>query len=165
MSVKEFHLFHGIVLTKLVRSDRPVTLRMIETRPGEAWSSYTLNADAADLFIKHSTSWRATERKGGGKSWSFVFGTNQVRQMAASARRRPTFAVLVCGDRSTGAKGMQVCLLEPQHLSELIDFASSRQQAITVSYHPGRKLRVYKGRRERLRIAQGALDSWRVPGS
>lgn len=37
MAIDEFELFHGVVLTKLVRSDRPITLRMIETRPREAW--------------------------------------------------------------------------------------------------------------------------------
>jgi hypothetical protein len=35
MSVHEFELFHGIVLTKLIRSDRPITLRMFETKPSE----------------------------------------------------------------------------------------------------------------------------------
>lgn len=35
MSVKEFELFHGAVLTKLLRSEKPVALRLIETRPWE----------------------------------------------------------------------------------------------------------------------------------
>jgi hypothetical protein len=30
MTIKQFELFHGAVLTKLVRSDRPITLRMID---------------------------------------------------------------------------------------------------------------------------------------
>ncbi len=30
MPIREFELFHGAALTKIVRSDRPMTLRMIE---------------------------------------------------------------------------------------------------------------------------------------
>jgi len=165
MSVSEFQLFHGIVLTKLVRSDRPITLRMIETRPNEAWSSYTLNSDAADLYIKHSTVWRQTERGVKGRSWSFVFGVNQLRQMAASEKARPVYVALVCGASDTKTKDMQVCLLEPQHLHDLLQPSLDRQQAITVSYHPGINLRVFKDRKERFKIPQGALEKWRVPGS
>jgi hypothetical protein len=54
MAVHEFELFHGIALTKLVRAERPISLRMIKTRPGEAWSAYTINNEV-ELFLKHST--------------------------------------------------------------------------------------------------------------
>jgi hypothetical protein len=47
MSVHEFELFHCMFLTKLVQSDRPITLRMFETKPSEEWSIYKLN-DAVD---------------------------------------------------------------------------------------------------------------------
>jgi activator of HSP90 ATPase len=50
MPLREFELFHGGVITKIVRSERPVTLRLIETKPEEKWSTYTLN-DKVDLFI------------------------------------------------------------------------------------------------------------------
>ena len=64
MSVKEFELFHGAVLTKVLRSDRPVALRLVGTRPGENWSTYTLN-DAVDLLVSHSKSPRSVARSGG----------------------------------------------------------------------------------------------------
>jgi len=46
MPIQQFHLFHGAVLAKLMRSGRPVGLTMIETR-GEAWSSYRVNDELA----------------------------------------------------------------------------------------------------------------------
>jgi hypothetical protein len=161
MPVRTFHLFHGIVLTKLVRSDRPITLRMIETRPNEAWSSYILN-DLVELYIKHSAIHRQTEQR---KSWSFVFGLNQLKQMEASQRKRDVYVALVCGDTDTTTKDMQVCLLEPRHLRDLVEFSTDRQQSITINYQPGHKLRVFKDGKEHFKIAQGALDEWQVPGS
>ena len=52
MSIKDLELLHGAVLTKLVRSDNPITLRMIETNRNEARSAYTLN-DEVILYIKY----------------------------------------------------------------------------------------------------------------
>jgi hypothetical protein len=31
MSVREFELYHGAVLTKILRSEKPVALRLVET--------------------------------------------------------------------------------------------------------------------------------------
>jgi hypothetical protein len=146
MAVDEFELFHGVVFTKLLRSQRPVTLRLIETKPGEAWSAYTIN-DEIDLFIKHSASPRLFSRGKGGKSWSFVFGTAQLAQMAASAVKRPLYVALVGGSRNI-KDTMKVCLLEPDQITELVDFSSSTTQAITVRYIPRGKLRVFKDKRE-----------------
>ena len=162
MAVQKFELFHGIVLTKLVRSDRPITLRMIETRPGEAWSAYTLN-DEVDLFVKHSTTPREVARAKGARSWSFVFGVDQLRQMAASSR--PVYVALVGGSRDVNDGKMQVCLLGPEEVAELIDTSAATPQAVTVRYLPGKSLRVFKGRKERFRIPQNRLDRWAVPGS
>lgn len=39
VSIREFELFHGAALTKIVRAERPVTLRLIETRPDDAWAT------------------------------------------------------------------------------------------------------------------------------
>ena len=164
MAVHEFELFHGIVLTKLVRSDRPITLRMIETRPAEAWSAYTLNNEV-DLFIKHSTTPRTVARGGGGKSWTFVFGVEQLHQMALSTSKREVYVALVGGDREVKTRDMQVCLLRPAELRNLIDLTSDSPQTLTVRYAPGKRLRLLKERKEKLRIPKNRLDTWDVPGS
>jgi hypothetical protein len=81
MSVREFELFHGIALTKIMRSDRPVTLRMIETNPDEAWAAYRIN-DEIVLYIKYRTVSRELRRNGGGLAWSFMFGTSELVRCA-----------------------------------------------------------------------------------
>ena len=163
MTVHEFELLDGVVLTKLVRSDRPITLRMIETRPDEACSAYKLN-DEVDLFIKHRTTSRSLAG-GKGRSWSFVFGIDQLQQMSKSTARAGVYIALVCASRQVKDPQRCVCLLYPREVKELLDFSVPAQQPITIKYSPGRSLRVYKGRKETYKVPQNRLEKWSVPGS
>ena len=118
MTIKQFELFHGAVLAKVVR-DRPVALRMIETRPGEAWAVYTIN-DAVDLFLKHSTSARTLTREPGGFSWQFAFSPEQVNQIHERQVSRQVYVALVCGQSDVKQGKMQICFLHPDQLAQLI---------------------------------------------
>jgi len=163
MSVREFELYHGAALAKVLRSEKPVALRLVETKPGENWSTYTLN-DAVDLLVTHSKGPRPVSRGGGGTSWSFVFSTNQLRQMNPANSMHPVWVAMVCGRKSPAEGEMQVCLLDPGQLAEVIDF-SAPQQSLTVRKPSGRgKLRVFKDRHEKFLVAQSRLDNWEVPG-
>jgi len=163
MPVKEFELYHGAVLTKILRSEKPVALRLIETRPAENWSTYTLN-DTVDLLVSHSKSPRSVSRQGGGTSWSFVFSRNQLRQMNPDSRSRPVWLALVCGREKPSDGEMHVCLLDPEQVREAVDF-SADQQSLTVRKPGGKgKLRVFKDRREKFLVAQSRLNKWEVPG-
>lgn len=163
MAIKQFELFHGAVLTKLLRSDRPVTLRMIETRPGEAWAVYTIN-DEVDLFVKYSITARKLTRRQGALSWTFVFSPEQISQIRKLQAERDVYAALVCGRKDIKTGGLQTCLLRPDELEHLLDFNDASQQSLTVRYVPRKKLRVYSGHRVELLVAQNALDEWDVPG-
>jgi hypothetical protein len=163
MAVKESELFHGAVLTRLLRKEKPVTLRLVETRANESWSTYTLN-DSVDLLVSHSKSPRDVSRNGGGTSWSFAFSRNQLRQMNPGVRNRPVYVALVCGRASPSDGKMYTCLLYPEEVADLVDF-SGDQQSLTVR-KPDRKgeLRVLKDRRVRVLVPQSRLDRWEVPG-
>ena len=164
MTVKEFELYHGAVLTKVLRSEKPVSLRLIETKPGENWSTYTLN-DVVHLLVTYSKNQRPVSRSGGGISWSFVFSTNQLRQMNPAKSKRPVWVAMVCGRKTPAEGDMQVCLLDPDQIAEAIDF-SAEQQSLTVRKPSSKgKLRVFKDRDERFLVAQSRLDNWEVPGA
>jgi hypothetical protein len=164
VSVREFELYHGAVLTKVLRSEKPVALRLVETKPSENWSTYTLN-DSVDLLVTHSKGPRPVSRGGGGTSWSFVFSTNQLRQINPVKSTRPVWVAMVCGRKTPADGEMQVCLLDPEQISEVIDFGAS-QQSLTVRKPSGKgKLRVFKDRQEKFLIAQSRLDKWEVPGA
>jgi len=162
MPVREFELYHGAVLTKILRSEKPVALRLVETRPGENWSTYTIN-DEVDLLVSHSKSPRPVSRAGGGTSWSFVFSRNQLRQMNPESRSRPVWVALVCGRKNPSDGEMHVCLLDPEQVREVVSF-TAEQQSLTVRKPSGRgKLRVFKDRHEKFLVAQSRLDKWEVP--
>lgn len=52
MAIKEFELFHGAVLAKLLRSNEPITLCLIERSERDPWASYRIN-DACSIYIKY----------------------------------------------------------------------------------------------------------------
>ena len=165
MAVKDFHIFHGVVLARLLRNERPVSLRLIETKPSESWSTYTLN-DAIDLFVAHSTSAREYERDGGGHSWTFSLSPNQVRQIRPDRHVRDVYVALVCATRDVLAQPMVVCVLSPDQTADLFDGPVSVAQSITVRKPAGKgRLRVMKDRYERYKIAESFLDDWDIPGS
>ncbi|WDT93026.1 hypothetical protein JDY09_06435 [Thermoleophilum album] len=154
MAIDIFACLHGAALTKLLRSEQPVTLRMIETRPRDAWSAYLLN-DAALLFIKYSTNRKQIQ---GGFSWRFTFGDSQLEQMSSSQHK--VYLALVCGSESLSElkRGSCVCLLEPKELHEVIDTNSAAPQGMTVRWYPGKSLRVMKDGREMFKIPQNRLE-------
>jgi hypothetical protein len=165
MTIKQFELYHGAVLTALARSDRPVTLRMIETRPSEAWAVYTLN-DEVELYVKYSTAVRGLKTRPGASSWTFVFGSDEVAKLSELSAERDVYAALVCARKAISKdKCMHVCLLRPEELGRLIDLDDHCSQSTTVRYVPRKKLRLFSGRRVELRVAQSALARWEVPGS
>ncbi|TCD46848.1 hypothetical protein [Chlorobium sp. N1] len=164
MSVREFELYHGAVLAKILRSDKPVALRLVETKPGENWSTYTLN-DAVSLLVTFSKGPRPISRGNGGISWSFVFSVNQLRQMNPDNSELPVWVAMVCGRKSPADGDMQVCLLDPEQLADVIDFTAA-QQSLTVRNPKGRgQLRVFKGRKETFLVPQSRLEKWELPGS
>jgi len=162
-NVAQFEVLHGIVLTKLVRNPQPVALRMIETRPREAWSIYRIN-DVVSLCIKHSAKPYLNKRSK--KSWQFLFSPRDLEQLHKDAKM---YTALVCGAGEVTANHMQICLLNPDDMAQLLDTSASRAQkaqAIRVTYLPGKQLRVSSARvsKDRL-IDRSRLDKWEIPGS
>jgi hypothetical protein len=162
MSIKDFELFHGIVLTKMIRSDHPVSLTMIETNRDQFWSAYRVN-DASFLYIKYRTGARKTRRPRG-LSWVFTFGDDQLQQIRRLKEQHPVFLALVC----IAKKPLSVCLLEPSEIERCINLDGQRAQSIIILYQQNRKLRVHgplNSEADELRIPQSRIDRWTPPGN
>jgi len=164
VAVREFELFHGAVLAKLVRSDRPISLRMIETHPSEAWSSYVIN-DEIRLMIKHCTKQRKLKREPGSVSWTFVFGADQLRQLRPDDSGRSVWAALVGGGRDVKEDAMQICLLDQEEIQQVLDLRATKPASLTVRYVPGKQLRVMRQHKCAFHVPQGRLEKWEIPGS
>ena len=163
--IKNFELFHGAVLTKLMRNTRPLTLRLVQTRPDDNWAVYTLN-DEIDIFIKHCTSPRENIRAEGGLSWTFTFNQEHIKELRELKEKRPISLALVCGQKNLSDGRMEICLIKPDELHEVINFDVDDQKSITVRYKKGaKKLRIYFERQEKLLVALNAIENWEIPGS
>jgi hypothetical protein len=167
-TVHEFEMFHGIVLTKLVRRRHPVSLSMIETRTKDAWSEYKVN-DQVVLYVKHSTSPRSLKREGG-IAWNFSFATDHISRIRTLRDGGDICMVLVCGDRHLAElRAMQICLLQRHQVVGLLDLDSSKPQAVRVRYLPGtgKSLRVrgsLNGTGEVV-VPRSGFDNWQIPGT
>ena len=162
MPVREFELFHGVILTKLVRNDRPLTLRLIETSTELSWAAYKLNAEVT-LVMKSSSTPRALKRESG-TAWTFNFGPSDLAQLQLAGSNG--YVALACGSKKLDPGKMEVCFLRPDQVSLLLDTSSSAQQAVTVKALPRKQLRVSSGRvTKELLVPQNALETWELPGS
>ena len=165
--VKDFELFHGIVLTKLVRADRPVTLRMIETNPSKAWAAYKIN-DAVIIYAKYRTNPRRSTRHKGSYTWSFPFANDELRVLSQLQDDAQVYLTLICARQKIRGRNasMYTCLIEPADIEELIDLSSTTSQCISVKYIPRCSFRVRGSMIPReLLIHRNDLDQWQVPGS
>jgi hypothetical protein len=61
MPIQEFELYHGAVLTKVMRTDPMPTLRLIEKDQRDARGSHRVD-DSVILHIKHAKASRALKR-------------------------------------------------------------------------------------------------------
>jgi len=177
-TVKEFHLLHGIVLTKISRNERP-SLRLVETDISNVWAAYIIN-DVVIVYIKYSLSGRKTKKEK--SSWVFQLTTSELEKIRELQKQRDVYFALVGGgfssidgkqiktkDKHIDAKQMEVCLLYPDEIERCIDMDSETGQFVTVEVMPGESLRAYgsKNSNERKKpvISRNRLDSWKIPGS
>ena len=164
MSIDLFELFHGVVLTKLLRSGNPVKLCMVETNPKECWSAYKLN-DEVMLYIKYSTN--PQERKKDALVWIFTFSPSNLVEIHRLHQFQKVFFALGCGDKDVSKGSMHVCFLDPEEFDQCTDLNGDGSRTITVKYYPGKKLRVWgnkNGMEAPLNIAARSLEKWVVPG-
>ncbi len=163
MPIKKFELYHGAVLAKILRADRPTSLRLVETRPSQDWSSYTVN-DAVNLFVCHRGDGREFRQSGGGVAWTFVFSKNQLRQLSGNPDGRPTWAALVGASANMDGTSAVVCLLSPEEIRKFIDLGANKPQSLTIRKPASKgKLRIVKGKKEVALVAQNRIDTWKIP--
>ncbi|OHB76255.1 MAG: hypothetical protein A2Z25_16215 [Planctomycetes bacterium RBG_16_55_9] len=181
MPIRDFELYHGALLTKLVRSDRPVTLRMIETEADECWSAYTID-DTVTVYTKASGHGKFYEKDNSVK-WTFTFQPKHLNDLRRLSEQNDVYIALVCANHSIPRqvpfslgsyeeewrrwlelenalrhKLTGICFLEPDEWRRCFDLDDHRTQSIVVELAKGKAFLV----NNHLRVAQKALDSWQV---
>lgn len=160
MAIKNYEMYHGAVLVHLIRREKPISLRLIEARSSENWSTYIIN-DALSILITHSTNARSVKQGGEGTAWTFGFSKKQIEQIKNA--EKPIHVAMVCARKTVGDEKQVICLLSPDHVADLFD-TSRDNQGLTIRKPRGKgKLRVFKEKREKFLVAQNAIDTLEIP--
>jgi len=164
MSIRQFELYHGAVLARIVRNDRPVTLRLIESKVNDAWAAYNID-DAATLYMKHISAGYESQNHSVW-AWTFSFDPSQLNRLSQLQEKCPVYLVLICGQREVArGRQMEVCLLSSDQVNQCIDLAASCAQSIRVEARPGCELRVSGSKRKpenALLVPRNALDKFGI---
>ncbi len=100
--IKDFELYHGVVLTKIVRQGGAESISLIE-RGGdkEAWAAYHVNASCV-VYVKYrGKPNKARNKAKEAKCYSFSFHPvhlDQFKRYEAKYGEENTFMALVCAD-------------------------------------------------------------------
>jgi hypothetical protein len=168
MAIRDIELFHGVVFTKLLRSDRPINLKLFEFNSDKSSAAYIVN-DEVVLYVKHSKTPKSRQRKNYACAWIFNFSPNHLKEIQGFSKDKHVHMVLVCGDESLkNARDMQVCFLYPMEAAVCIDKNATSTQSITVANVDKGKLRVWGTKNSSsnpLLIEKYRLESWDVPGN
>lgn len=156
MTIATFEYMHGAVLTKLLRNDRPITLRLIETNPEECWSLYRLNLDV-NLVIKYATSHRETSK---GRIWTFTVSGKQRDYLTSTEQ---VWMALVCCGAALNDRQSAVCLLAPEEANLLLATPGTPNASVRMA--PGKRLRVTINGYVELVVPRSRLETWEIPGS
>ena len=160
MFIKHFEIFHGIALTKLLRSEKPVSVSLIETKPAEDWQVY--GVIDVDLFVKHRAGSTSLVRKKGGHSWQFSFSPREISRISQKDNR-PVYVALVCG-QSNIQEEMEICFLKPEQAEKIFPLDSNKPFSLTVRSEPHHRLAVIVDRKVKDIIPRNAIETWEIPG-
>lgn len=168
MSVQEMELFHGAVLAKLFRSDKPVSLRMVEMDFKQSRRAYLVN-DEAYIYIKHSKVPRLSKKEFT-RTWNFSFSPDHINDfLDLHSNSKDVFLALVCGQAIIDKdQTIEICFLNWSQIWSCIDVTkANEQQYVTVKFQKGYSFRVWGTNlpiSKPILISQNALSDWTVPG-
>ncbi|QDT48912.1 hypothetical protein Pan258_29590 [Symmachiella dynata] len=159
-NIQQYEFLHGCVLTAIMRSDRPSTVRLIETDVNSAWSMYKVND--AFIHIKPRTT-STVQKRDSSRNWQFTFSRSELEKIKANESN----VVLVCANSNIKTKDkMWRILIDFETFEELVDLDGlPAQDSISAKYRPNAKKIDISGGGITVLIAPKALLDWEIPGS
>lgn len=165
MSIKIFEYYHGAVLTKLVRNNKPVTLTMVENDKKGAWCEYKIN-DEIVLYTKYCSKPIYCEINQS-FLWRFTFNPNELEHIFKQRRNCAVYTALVCGQEQISLFNTCIGFIQPYELDQCISVHSFGPETLNVQLIPTCKLRIWGNIntvKNPLLVAQNRLENWVVPG-
>ena len=135
MAIKDFELYHGAVLARLLRKDISTSLKLVETNKDSS-STYIINDNIA-LYIIYRSPIKTDKHL----RWSFSFNENQLSEINKYSNFKLIFA-LACINKEFKGYYSEICMLEESEIRELIDLDYIVEQRINVYMEKGKSFRV-----------------------
>ena len=154
MSISPFELYHGAVLSQVVRHPK-TALKLIERKDNQGWASYGVTDNAADylLYIKYASKHAYSKKR---KKYNFTFSPQDISRLKKKKDEK-VLVCLVCGSE-------EICLLDNDDLKELQLWGINKYRNVSVSWIGGSSLTVRSGGNKlRHKIARNRLKNfpWR----
>lgn len=161
MSIKEFHFYHGAVLTKILRLDIPTSLKLVETSE-KSWCTYTIN-DSVALYMKHSTGIETKKHI----RYVFNFDRKHLEEIKNYINEGISIKLaLICINNKSNNDKSEICLVEEEQLNSLIDLDSITKQTISAYLEKGKRFR-FDGTKiqssKEVIISRSAIDNIQIP--
>ncbi len=153
MSIAKYELYHGAVLTQIVRNPKKLSLKLIERNKDEhGWAMYSISAGKEDYILFVKTTGKITQGRKD-RYCNFTFSLGDI-ELLNRYKDKKLLVVLVCGEE-------QICLLTRKEVAFLRILESSKSCNVTVSWSRGSQLSV-KSSYARLgyKIARSALRNY-----
>lgn len=153
MALSQFELYHGAVLTQLVRNPSDVSLKLIE-RDSEkhGWGMYVIGAGRKDYILVVKSSAKITE--GRKKYCNFTFSVHDIN-VINKYKNKELLISLVCHNE-------HICLLRKSDIFSLQILESNKPCGVSVHWTRGSELTV-KSKYAELdhKIARNALKKFK----
>lgn len=161
MGIKDFHFYHGAVLTKILRLDMPTSLKLVETSEN-SWCTYTIN-DSVALYMKYSKGRECKKHI----RYVFSFEPKHLGEIKGYIDKGIQIKLaLICINKNEKSSS-EICLIDEDKVLNLIDLDSITNQIINVYLEKGKSFRVDGTRTESKKefiINRNAIDNIDIPG-
>lgn len=158
MPIREFELYHGVVLTKIVRRGVD-SLSLIERGGNDAWAAYKINADCV-VYVKHAST-DSGITKDGAVRYQFTFDVphiNRLRGYETEFGSDCTHVGLVCANS-------EVAFFSVSDLWQCLQHQPPTRATVRVHIKPKNSLRVLGplNTATPLIVSRNALDKHAFP--
>ncbi len=159
MAIKDFELYHGAVLTRILRKDIKTSLKLVETNKDSS-STYIINDEIA-LYITYRSPIKTDKHL----RWSFSFSENQLKEINKYSNYKLMFA-LACINKEYEGYNSEICILSEEEILKLIDLNAINDQRINVYLEKGKSFRVdgtLNPRTKKLTVSKNRINNLELP--
>lgn len=160
MAIKEFELYHGAVLAKILRKDIPTSLKLVETNRDS--STYVINDNIA-LYMTYRSLHKSSNEKI--SKWFFDFSLQKCREIKEFLHYDLYFT-LICINSKYEPNYSEVCLINKESIKKLIDLDAITVQKISVFLENGKSFRVHgtmSKKSKELTVSRNQIDNIEIP--